>query len=113
MWPLFYQLKKILPLKILIDIEYGKFMFKSQNELLPELFDSYFWKPPHRHRTRYAKNNLEKLRITTVKEESLLKYIHRNNWADIPLFIKNSASLKVFIKSFRTHLIGNFKESDC
>ena len=52
-----------------------------------------------------------KIRITTVKEKSLLKYIGPNIWTNIPQSIKNSMYLKVFINTFRIHLIGNYTGS--
>ena len=86
-WPLFCQLK-VLPLNILIQIEYGKTMFKFENKTLPEVFDNYFKKPSHQHNTRFAKNNFEKVRITSAVEKSLLKFIGPNIWINIPLHIK-------------------------
>ena len=112
MWPLYCQLK-VLPLKILIDIEYGKIMYKFRNKMLPEAFNNYFHKPTHHFKTRFAtsRKNYETLLTTTVKEESQLKYKGPNKWNGIPLLIKDSASIKVFIKSYRIHLIGNFTDS--
>ena len=52
----------------------------------------------------------EVVRISSAKEKSLLKYYGPKVWADIPLLIKNSQSLKVFIHSYRTHLIGNYSQ---
>ena len=43
-WPLYCQLK-VLPLSILIQIEYGKTMFKFENKTLPEVFENYFQRP--------------------------------------------------------------------
>ena len=107
MWPLYCQLK-VLPLDILINIEYGKCMFKFNNGLLPEVFKNYFRKPSHHYSTRYATSNknLEVQRVTTNKEKSLLKYIGPKIWSNIPLNIKDSLSLKVFIKSYHNFLIG-------
>ena len=69
--------------------------------MLPEVLDDYFKKPAHQHNTRFAalQNNYAMVRITSAKEKSLLKYIGPKVWADIPLEIKNAASLKVFIKA--------------
>ena len=111
MWPLYCQLK-VLPLNLLIQIEYGKTVFKFNHKLLPPAFDNYFKKPSHHHGTRFSKsNNFAKLRISTAKEKSLLKYICPNTWNNIPLHIKESMSLKVFIKSYRNHLIGNYEQT--
>ena len=109
MWPLYSQLK-ILPLDLLIKIEHAKTMYKFEKKMLPEVFDDYFQKPAHQHNTRFAalQNNYAMVRITSAKEKSLLKYIGPKVWADIPLEIKNAASLKVFINFYRNHLIGNY-----
>ena len=109
LWPLYCQLK-VLPLDILIKIEHAKLMYKFENKMLPEVFDDYFRKPSHEHNTRFAsaQNNYAMVRISSAKEKSLLKYIGPRVWADIPVQIKNAASLKVFINFYRNHLIGNY-----
>ena len=111
MWPLYCQLK-VLPLDILIQIEQAKTMYKFEHKMLPQVFDKYFQKPTHQHNTRYASthNNFQVVRISSVKERSLLKYYGPKVWTSIPLNIKNSLSLKVFINSYRNHLIGNYSE---
>jgi hypothetical protein len=109
MWPVYCKLK-ILPLNILIDIEYGKTMYKYKHNLLPSAFDHYFNTPPHQHKTRYKKNNFETVLFTSAKDKSQLKSIGPNKWRKIPLLVKQSLSLKVFIKTYRNHLIGNYYE---
>ena len=111
MWPL-YQKLKVLPLNILIQIEQAKTMYKFEHKMLPQVFEKYFSKPSHQYATRYAttQSNFEVVRISSAKEKSLLKYYGPKVWASIPLLIKNSQSLKVFIHSYRTHLIGNYAE---
>ena len=111
MWPLYSQLK-VLPLNILIQIEKAKTMYKFEHKMLPQVFDKYFKKPSHHHNTRYATthNNFEVVRISSAKETSLLKYYGPKVWANIPLDIKNMQSLKVFINTYRNHLIGNYYE---
>ena len=111
MWPLYQQLK-VLPLNILIKIEQAKTMYKFEHKMLPQVFDNYFLKPTHQHNTRYATvhSNFQVVRISSAKEKSLLKYYGPKVWASIPLDIKNSLSLKVFINSYRNHLIGNYSE---
>ena len=111
MWPL-YQRLEVLPLNILIKIEQAKTMYKFNHNMLPQVFDNYFTKPTHHHNTRYASthNNFQVVRISSAKEKSLLKYYGPKVWASIPLDIKNSLSLKVFINSYRNHLIGNYNE---
>ena len=108
MWPLYCKLK-VLPLDILIQIEYGKTMYKYQNHLLPSIFNTYFQKPTHSYATRFASNNNFALtRATTAKEKTLLKCIGPGVWLSIPNDIKESPSLKVFIHMYRNHLIGNY-----
>ena len=108
LWPLYCQLK-VLPLDLLIKIEHAKTMYKFEKNMLPEVFDDYFHKPPHQHNTRFAttQNNYSMVRITSPKEKSLLKYIGPKVWAGIPLEIKTAPSLKVFINLYRNNLIGN------
>ena len=108
MWPLYCQLK-VLPLDLLIKIEFGKTVYKHKNNMLPQAFDHYFKKPPHPHKTRFvSQNNFDKFRSVTAVEKSLLKFKGPDVWNSIPHKIKNSMSLKVFIKSYRNHLIGNY-----
>jgi len=108
-WPLYCKLK-ILPLNILKEIEWGKMMYKYQNNMLPKAFDLYFRKPRHDHATRYAKQmNFEKIRASNAKDESQMKYIGPKKWANIPLKIKEIPFLKSFINSYREHLIENYE----
>ena len=109
MWPLFQTLK-VLPLDIMIQIEHAKTMYKFENKMLPQVFDNYFRKPSHQYGTRFAstQNNFAMIRITSATEKSLLKYIGPKVWANIPIQIKDAPSLKVFIKFYRNHLIGNY-----
>ena len=87
-WPLYNKLK-VLPLDILKELEWGKFMYKYQNCMLPKAFNDYFKKPSHHHGTRYAKqNNFEKVRVKSAKEKSLMKYIGPCKWSSIPVKIK-------------------------
>jgi len=72
MWPLYFQLK-VLPLDFLIQVEYGKVMFKFHKRLLPEVFDTYLQKPSHHHFTRFtSSNNLELFRPGNAKDTSIL-----------------------------------------
>ena len=109
-WPLYCQLK-VLPLDILIDIEYGKTMFKFQKGMLPSTFNTYFNKPTHHYRTRFStQNNLAVLRIDTAVDKSRLRYIGPKVWLGIKPDIRDAASLKVFINLYRNHLIGDYSE---
>jgi len=111
MWPLYCKLK-VLPLDILIQIEYAKTMFKYQHNMLPSIFNTYFRKPTHSYATRFSSNNNFALtRANSARDQKMLKVIGPGIWLGIPNSIKESLSLKVFVKSYRNHLIGNYNES--
>ena len=104
-WPIYIKLN-VSTLDMLREFEWGKFMYKYQNNMLPRVFDDYFKKPSHQHGTRYAKqNNLEKLRVKNAKEKSLLKFLGPSKWSSIPLQIKQVPHLKTFMSLYKTHLI--------
>ena len=107
-WPLYRKLE-VLPLDILIELEWGKVMFKFQNNMLPKAFDCYFKRPSHHHATRYAKQrNFEQVRTSSAKERTLLKFIGPKKWADIPIDIKEAPSLKIFTTMYRTCLLETY-----
>ena len=109
LWPLYCQIK-VLPLDILIDIEYGKTMYKFLKGILPSVFDTYFAKPSHPYRTRFSsQNNLAVLRIESALDKSRLRYIGPKIWLNIQPNIREASSLKVFINSYRNHLIGHYE----
>ena len=104
-WPLYCKLN-VLPLDILAELEWGKFMYKFQNKMLPKAFDSYFKAPSHQHGTRYAKQkNFELVRFANAKEKSMIKCIGPKKWSLIPIEIKETLFLQTFTKKFRAHLI--------
>ena len=107
-WPLYCKLK-VLPLEILIQIEWGKTVFRFQSNTLPPIFDNYFKKPSHHHNTRYSSgNNFEVVRVGSAKEKALLRYIGPKIWSEIPSLIKACLSVKSFVIAYRVHLIDNF-----
>ena len=104
-WPLFCSLK-VLPLEIMIKIEWGKTMYKFQNKMLPLAFENYFSKPNHQHGTRFATSlNFEFVRANSSRDESMLRIIGPKAWVGVPLEIKKSPSLQVFTKDYRSFLI--------
>ena len=107
-WPLYCQLK-VLPLKLLIQIEWGKTMYRFQACTLPPVFNEYFSKPGHNHNTRYSSNNnFEVFRAQSAKERSLLRFIGPKVWSEVPLTIKKCPTVKSFISMYRTHLLSDF-----
>ena len=107
-WPSYTSLD-VLPLDILTKIEWGKTLYKFQQGLLPDVFNNYFNRPRHQYSTRFANQlNFEVVRINLACEKSLLKYIGPKIWSNIPLSIKESRSVKVFVNKFREYLLENF-----
>ena len=106
-----YRSVDVLPLNILIQLEWGKIMYKYQNQMLPKAFDNYFNRPKHQHVTRYTtQKNFEIIRPNSEKEKCLLKYIGPKVWSTIPLSIKEATSLKIFKNLLRPHLIEHFTD---
>ena len=104
-WPLYSSLK-VLPLDILIQMEWGRLMFKFQNKMLPLAFENYFRKPNHNHATRFASSlNFEFVWANSSRDESMLRIIGPKAWVGVPLGIKKSPSLQVFTKDYRSFLI--------
>ena len=80
--------------------------------MLPPAFDNYFKQPSHQHKTCFVDlNNFSVVLLNNAKEKSLLKYMGTTVWRKIPVNIRDSMSLKVFVKLFRNHLIGTFEDS--
>ena len=102
-WPLYSSLN-VLPLDILIQMEWGKMMFQFQNKMLPEAFENYFRKPSHQHATRFASSlNFELVRANSLREGLMLRTIGPKTWIGVPLEIKNQ-HLCVFLQK----TIGHF-----
>ena len=89
-WPLYKKLN-ILPLDILKELEWGKCMYKYQNNMLPAAFDNYFKRPSHSYATRcVTQKNFENTRPLNAKEKCQLKHIGPNKWSEIGLEIKQA-----------------------
>ena len=110
-WPLYSSLN-VLPLDILIQMEWGKMMFQFLNKMLPKAFENYFRKPNHQHATRFASSlNFELVRAKTLREGLMLRTIGPKTWTGVPLEIKKSTSLHVFTKDYRSFLIDQKNQS--
>ena len=105
--PLYNELN-VLPLSILSELEWGKFMYKFQNRMLPKAFDCYFKRPTHRHATCYAtnQNNFDQIRISSAKEKTLLKVIGPKKWSEIPTEIKNTPHFTSFKRMYTDYLVN-------
>ena len=74
--------------------------------MLPLAFEKYFSKPNHQHATRFATLlNFEFVRANSSRDESMLRIIGPKVWVGVPLKVKKSTSLKVFISEYRSFLI--------
>ena len=108
-WPLYKHLD-IQPLEILMELEWGKMIYKFQNNRLQKAFDCYFKRPRHSHATRYvSQNNFELVRPSSAREQTLLKFIGPKKWSEIPTSIKNAPYLKTFKRMLKEHLVLNYK----
>ena len=105
--PLFKELD-ILPLDELIKLKRGTFMWKLDNNLLPQSNSGWFSLSNSVIRKRL---NLSKYRIPNPR----IEYTKRHNiysatklWnTEIPIQLKQSTSLKVFKKSYKNSLISS------
>ena len=81
-------------------------MYKFQNKMLPLAFESYFSKPKHQHGTRFATSlNFEFVRANSSRDESMLRIIGPRAWVGVPVKIKKSASLNIYISEYGSFLI--------
>ena len=67
-------------------------------------------KPAHQYSTRFAtaNDNYQFIQSMSRLERSRLEFIGPKMWMSVPVEIKHSLSVKVFVKSYRNHLIGNY-----
>ena len=108
-WPLYCALE-ILPLDILLEVEWGRLMYQFDNNMLPRVFDNYFSRPSHRYPTSFTRQrNFDLIRINNAREQQMLKYIGPKSWANIPTVMKQEMSLKKFTRLLREHLIENYE----
>ena len=90
---------KILQVDDIYKLEVGKFMYKFNNDLLPENFKDYFKyvSTIHTHNTRTASNMcLYPIRARTNFQKNTLKYKGVEVWNSIPISIKQLPSVKSF-----------------
>jgi hypothetical protein len=86
-----------------------KFVFKHQNNLLPEIFCNQFVNNNniHYHDTRQSNNLHLHHHITTLGNKQI-RYQGPNLWNKIPSEIKNTSSLKVFTKKVKQILLSSY-----
>ena len=86
-----------------------KFVYKHQNNLLPEIFCNQFVhnNKIHYHDTRQSNNLHLHHHITTLGNKQI-RYQGPNLWNKIPSEIKNTSSLKVFTKKVKQILLSSY-----
>ena len=102
--PLFKELD-ILPLDELIKLKRGTFMWKLDNNLLPQSNSGWFSLSNSviRKRLNLSKYRIPNPRIGYTKRHSI--YSATKLWnTEIPIQLKQSTSLKVFKKSYKNNL---------
>ena len=75
-------------------------MYCFENNLLPEVFNSYCLRPSHSYATRYSQNNFVMPKCESRFVEKSIKTIGPKIWATVP----NSAKNIPFQKSFSRHM---------
>ena len=110
--PLFSTLG-ILNISEINKLQLDDFVYKHQNNLLPEIYDSYFLNisDVHHYHTRSRTN--QHLFITRPRTNQYAKfsvnvrYAAAGFWNKILLNIKNTASLQSFRKDFKEYLLSS------
>ena len=108
--PIFDYLK-FLDISQIFQMERGKFVFKSNNGLLPiDSIAQHFVRNNAAHRYN-LRNGSHRLLITPIvllssyKQKSL--YIRGNNmWGNIPEALKLSDSLNIFKRDFKAYILN-------
>ena len=100
-----YEELKILQVDDIYRLELGKFMYKFNNDLLPENFQEYFKyvRSIHHHNTRMSSNLcMYPIKTNTKFSKSTLKYKGVEIWNSIPLKVKTLPSIKSFSNKLKT-----------
>ncbi len=87
----------------------AKFIYKQQNNLLPETFNNYFTKIKENHNHKTRKN--ENISINKCKTEigkRATTYLGANEWNSIPIHIRKAKSLKSFTKEAKKYFINQY-----
>ena len=107
-----YQELGLLNLSNIFNLETGKFMYKSMNNLLPVEIGNYFQIDPsseqHSHYTRNQntrENDKPRFLSRTKIVEKSLQYFGTELWYQLPQDIKSSESKINFKKQYKNHLL--------
>ena len=101
-----YEEMDILKIDNIYKLEVGKFMYKFDNDLLPDNFNEYFQyvRNVHTYSTRMSTNKCMYIKISNTKfSKKMLKVKGTEIWNSIPLELKELNSVKLFsqkLKSF-------------
>ena len=102
--PLFIN-TNILPINEFISLETAMFMFKLQNNMLPEVFSNYFTMNYciHNYNTRNAHNIHPPFNRIALTQSSIF---HKGSvlWNNLPISLKNSRTIYQFKRQCRQYL---------
>jgi len=92
----------VLLIKDKYKLNVVKFIYKQQNNLLPESFNNYFTKikENHGHKTRKNENISINLCKTEIGKRAT-SYQGAIEWNSIPIDIRKAKSLKSFTKKYK------------
>ena len=104
-----YRDLELLNLDQTILLERGKFMFKRKNNLLPTTIANFFAtenRPVSRYSLRRRQSNNLCFRSNLEVGKKSIQNIGELLWSELPPYLKDSESLKMFKKYYKSHLIG-------
>ena len=104
-----YEEMNILQVDDIYRLEVGKFMYKFNNDILPENFQNYFKHVSaiHNHNTRTTANlSMNPIRSNTKFSKNTLKYKGVEVWNSIPSDIKHLPSVKSFSRQMKTFVVN-------
>ena len=102
-WPIYIKLN-VSTLDMLREFEWGKFMYKYQNNI-PVYLMTISKNPVISMVQDMLNRTTLKNSVKNAKEKSLLKFLGPSKWSSIPLQIKQVPHLKTFMSLYKTHLI--------
>ena len=104
-----YRDLELLNLNQTVLLERAKFMFKRKNNLLPTTIANFFAtesRPESRYNLRRTPNNGLCFRSNLEVGKKSIQNIGEILWSELPPYLKDSESLKMFKKYYKSHLIG-------
>ena len=109
-----YKDLNLLELPKIHQLETGKFMFKSENMMLPIALGNYFdidhCAEEHNHFTRRNHssnvNIAPRIKCRTKSGEKSVQFVGSRLWAELPSELKSSESFSAFKYHFKKYLLA-------